>query len=825
MNIRNCKLILAALVAAVCSGAIAVEDLILAEDTTIDVASGTQAYGLLGGTGFKLTKTGAGTLTFTCVTNETVEIDVREGGIAFTLEDASAVTAKAVYHLDAAETDTMTLVSDGETTYVTQWDDANGSGRFAENAVVASGVKWMKPADERRPMLRPAYQNGLPVVDFGAFQVQSFTNELGETLGYGAAMDLSDRQTVICEAIILASETEELKNVKQTYPQVKDKDSPFVGDTATGNTYHFLRGDFVQNKYARIVLNNPNAKAQYGSLFFDGASVSPTLTGFEDGFHVLDFVPTDALTVGAIARDRSNSFGGKRVAEILLFTTALTAEDRGSVYRRLKGKWFPARIGKLTLAEGTALSLDEGVHLKTAVLDLRGGASVSGAGDLEAASIVGETESRLSFPAGGVLGTTTATYLQSLDWQNRLLKTGSGTLTVAELPSAEALVVSGGVFRVDALKNRKTWFHVDASDSTKRTDVSGSDTTYVTKLSDVDGKNRSASATTQALAWLVDPSQRRPILRSKGQNGLDIVDFGMQQVAALVDDQSKPIGYGAAMDWSECSTTMRDVFVVAGRHETTKTLAKIYTQLGSNTSAAPFVGSKSQYHFLGGSIVTSGLASPNLLYPNPNAYAHKGVVTIDGAAMPTNVNGYLTQEYPEGLHVVNFIPDVDLEGWTFARDRNNSFGGVLLGETMVFTNRVSETVRERIRKSLQVKWLASGDYPAYAYSDLVVAAGAAFELPHAELSVSGTLVPDGDVCVGKLTLVDGASVRLDVDEPESLIGTEFRLVECDVVSLDPKKVTVTGNLAEKTRVRLVAGADGLYARVKTKGAGLMLIFR
>ena len=76
MNIRNSKLILAALVAAVCFGATAVEDLILTEDTTIDVASGTQAYGLLGGTGFKLTKTGAGTVTFTCVTNETVEINV-----------------------------------------------------------------------------------------------------------------------------------------------------------------------------------------------------------------------------------------------------------------------------------------------------------------------------------------------------------------------------------------------------------------------------------------------------------------------------------------------------------------------------------------------------------------------------------------------------------------------------------------------------------------------------------------------------------------------------------------------------------------------------
>ncbi len=822
-NMLKPCMILAALAAFAPFASSATEDLVLTEDTTVNVDSGELTYGILGGTGFTLTKTGAGTLAFRCVTNATVAISIEEGCVEFAIEDASSVASSAWMHLDASDADSMTIVAEHGTNFVVRWDDSNRSGRYATNATVASGIRWMKPAEQRRPWLRDGYVNGLPVVDFGAFQVESLTNAASVTLGYGGAMDLSERSTAVAEAVIIARDTEDMLNARTVYSGLNagHRGPPFVGDTATGNTYHFLRGDYTAT-YPYIVMNNPNAKAKDGLLYLDGVSVSPTQTIFPEGFHVLDFVPNEAVTVGALARDRQHSFGGKRMAEILLFTSSLSAADRASLYRYLVGKWFPAKVGSLSIASGATLALGEGVHMAVGSVMAESGAVLTGGGDL---AISGESSAMLSFPSGATLAVESSAYLQGASWGGTLAKSGDGVLTVAELGAAESMSVLGGTLKVDALADRKSWFHADASDASWRTTEVNGAVTNVTRLSDVGGKSRYAAATTQELTWLRPASSRKPMLRHAWQNGLDIVDFGMQQVSSLLDGDSQPIGYGAAMDWSETSSSMRDVFVVAGRHESTLTLASTYTQIGNNTSAAPFVGAKGTYHFLGGAIPTSGTSWPYLLYPNPNAYAHKGAITIDGTAIATNVNGYLAQEYPGGMHVVNFIPDVNLEGATFARDRNNSFGGVLLGEAIVFTNRLSETMRGRIRRGLQVKWLASSDYPEYVLSNVTVASGAALSMPYARLSVNGALSPAGSLSVGALCLADGAVVVLDSENPEALVGTEVPVAECRTVDFDAAKVAVKGTLAEKTKVRLVKRAGGLYAKVSPKYVGMMLIYR
>lgn len=811
-------------------------DLVLTGDETIEVTEGETRYGMLGGAGHTLTKTGAGKLVFTCVSNDTVAIVVQGGTIAFELEDAAAAAAAACVHFDASDATAMDFVSENGTNYVTAWRDETGS---CTATVSSATVAWLPAAEKRRPWLRTVWQNGLPVVDFGAFQVPSFTNETGATLGYGGAFDLKPRRTDILEAIVVGAETEELKAVRTNYPQVTaaDRAAPFLGDTSE---YHFLRGDHSTVFYPEVVHPNPNARANSGALYLNNISVPPTTTKSPGVCHILDFVPDSAkpLTVGTLARERSFAFGGKRISEVFLYASALDASARNALYRHLVGKWFPAKVRSLTLADGTSVSVGSGMNFEPTSLTVTGAATVSGEGGFKPAEVGGEGlityakqnvaydastgAAAVAFPNGVVYSAAEDAYQQYAQWGGCFEKTGVGTLTLAETDAGGGkLTVSEGTVVIDVLGNRASWFHVDPSDETTMTVAEEGDVAYATKINDVNGNGRSASNTRDfsGLKWLRSAASRRPQLRRRAQNNHTVIDFGMPQVATLVDENGAGLGYGAAMDWSESLATAREILCVAGYHESVKSLRTDYPQVTSTEKATMFVGDANNYDFLGGDFSSTGKDWPYLLFSNPNARAHKGVILIDGVAMPTNASGYLSQRYPEGVHLMHAICDQDLRVGTFARDRLSSFGGVILGETLVFDKHLSALTRNRTDAALQVKWLASSDYPSYAYSDVSVAAGATLSLPYAELSVSGSLVPDGEVSVGRLALADGAEVVVNRSVPE---GTEVRLVSCGAIAADLAKVTVSGAAVAHGAIKLKARSDGLYAKAT---GGLIIIFR
>ena len=212
----------AALFAAVANAAYTfVENVSLTASQTVEynVAEGDVVeIGALSGGGGTLKKTGAGTLRINVVTTVHPTVDHREGRLAFGVSDgdySTALTALsgAWFHVDASKADTMTVVSENGTNFVTRWTDVRPTaGVYATPWEVGESENWR--AVGARPFLREAAQNGRPVVDFGPFANSAFVDGSGKALGYGAAMNWSEGCSSLYEVFIVVADTEDVKTAK-----------------------------------------------------------------------------------------------------------------------------------------------------------------------------------------------------------------------------------------------------------------------------------------------------------------------------------------------------------------------------------------------------------------------------------------------------------------------------------------------------------------------------------------------------------------------------------------------------------------------------------
>lgn len=256
------------------------------------------------------------------------------------------LSANTVLHLDASKTNTMVFTTDNGTNFVTRWNDCAGGSLYATHDATSSTLR--DDPDNRKPFFGPVKLNGLPVMDFGSAILAPVTNSAGRGLGYGAAMNLSAAQAYLAEAISVVSDTEDLKTLKSGDGKKDGMFGPaFFAAYGHSSTYG-ARGKTINGKNPAYFASDKGA----GTMYLDGSEV-PTpsnwpKTSYPDGFHVLDYIcpaATKYTRVDYLARNNqenynSNTYGGQRIAEYMLFKTAMGAEERVRVQKALRAKWF-----------------------------------------------------------------------------------------------------------------------------------------------------------------------------------------------------------------------------------------------------------------------------------------------------------------------------------------------------------------------------------------------------------------------------------------------------------------------------------------------------
>ena len=267
----------------------------------------------------------------------------------------------AVLHLDASAPGTLDLVCVNGTNFVRKWVDVRGNGAYATNHF----------DDAHMPFISPdVTQNGLPVVDFGSLKTPYNTNDVGEALGYGAAMKFNETM-VPHEGITVVSDTPDVAD--GTWSSC-DGFSSMYGMSFFSrlglNANHYqergrLRSDGAPYIYSGDGNNNPFA---YGTNIVDGVwETNPRSYALPSGFHVVEIsprAPGDYFRCTHLAAQKQTadnaSYGGQRIAEYILFKPKLIETERDCVYRAIRKKWFgeaKARTNSVVLVpEGSSYS-------------------------------------------------------------------------------------------------------------------------------------------------------------------------------------------------------------------------------------------------------------------------------------------------------------------------------------------------------------------------------------------------------------------------------------------------------------------------------------
>ena len=330
---------------------------------TIDVAAGSETViERLKGERGTIVKTGGGTLRILMMHNSKVRFDV-QGGKVFFDRQMPRVCADAFLHVDASRPDTLELEEQNGTNFVVRWNDVRGNGMFATNCL--AGPAWRTNPENRRAYISDVTQNGLPVIDFGPIMAKSHTNELGEALGYGAAMKWSETCTNAYEVYLVVSDTLDTKEINKHNSFVSSPTGSGYRGEEDGDIFHDNSNNHVWSKgsvYKNGELTDPNKHGTSGKF-----GLSP------DVFYLLGFTKSEAETSGvslnSFARDyRKEYFGGQRIAEYLVFTNRLDSVDRTAVQNYLNTKWrgFAYAVSSLTVKPGASVDFTPGVSVKLA---------------------------------------------------------------------------------------------------------------------------------------------------------------------------------------------------------------------------------------------------------------------------------------------------------------------------------------------------------------------------------------------------------------------------------------------------------------------------
>ena len=291
-----------------------------------------------------------------------------------TLELNALKNPDAYFHVDADAASTMVLEEQNGTNFVTRWNDAFGGSIYAEPSTTTFST-WLPDPGNRRPFISEEKLGGRAVVDFGALQVASHTNETGYGIGYGAAMKWSARMPERAwELITVARDTEDVKTLYGSGNVVEGElGQSFICDPDGGRCY---RGNLKNGNFPNVSQNSSqNAAIKNGVSCIDGVSIDYRAYSVPTGFHVInlqlgsgiggnevDYSPCPGWFSYSKYKTSKFALGGTKIAEYLVFPVALTNSVREDIYTALRTKWFGEaksvqKFGNLSVGTGAKLVL------------------------------------------------------------------------------------------------------------------------------------------------------------------------------------------------------------------------------------------------------------------------------------------------------------------------------------------------------------------------------------------------------------------------------------------------------------------------------------
>ena len=212
-------------------------------------------------------------------------------------------------HLDASRADTL---KQDATRHVSRWEDAEGSGNFAEQVLAA-----------KAPVLTPNLQNFLPMIDFGPMQ-----------------MNLDGR---FMELLNASQQKLKLKTIRTVFWVIKGANHLLSDE----ENCDFHRGESDAPFLA------PMWDARFagpgvfqGQTRLNGAQIDGTKTAAPNGCFLLSLITTVPVQAGNLCKDRNLRTGGQQIGEILIYDRALSDEERLATEAYLYKKWFGVPLPK-----------------------------------------------------------------------------------------------------------------------------------------------------------------------------------------------------------------------------------------------------------------------------------------------------------------------------------------------------------------------------------------------------------------------------------------------------------------------------------------------
>ena len=732
-----------------------VRELVMSEDVEVLVPAGeTNEVYVLSGGAYTLSKTGGGVLKIGDISSADVKIDVQAGELRVgDVPCSPGVVTNSVLHLDATDESTMTLQTDGDDTLVNVWRDANG------------GTHSASASKRTPPKLVRNYRNGLQVVDFGSIK----NNAPSE--GYGASMAFDARLNGLRETFSVMMYTEDV------YSKTGQA-TPIFGQTGQAA---FLANSMTADSWPYFFLyTNPNTAQAQGGLYIDGDSV-PNATRASGEMQLVSFRlsepaggGTDLALADGLAFDRSFAWGGQRIAECLLFSRALTDEERAQVNSYLTTKWFPSgawSVSQITVRSGARLT-------------------VAGTSNVAAVDISAE----------------------------------NGDFTVA-----------GGTVTVDPLSTREPWFHVDANvvdDSDvedghllKWRDVGGN------------GRYASHEATTKSWRSdpaSRKPILRTAYLN--GNSVVDFGSL-LNEGIVDSSGAGMGYGAGMRWN-ATCSTVREVLMIVSDTEDVETTKQTYPASTGVNAFVGNISTSGNQYYrpSLTTAVMYPGVI--NAVNPNTEhvwGYGHG--VAIDGVEVAATTSmgaGFHLLDFRSNADAKAgaFACDRALvygglrygEFMVFERELGDVERARISGALMAKWLNGSGYTQECCNVSVE-----AGATLRMPYANLVfngtLRIGGTIEAKSVRVAVIDA-TPDARIA-GTLDMTVPGTVRLTsaVYGPHP-VGDRFLVLRADSVTGIARKWQAAGDIVgdKMDKVVLYAGADGLYAELRRK-SGLQIVFR
>lgn len=285
----------------------------------------------------------------------------------------SEILKKAAVHLDASATATWqegSFVDNDGRTRINKWVDVHGGTTYAETWDNSGDSTPSHIKDIQPPFISPMTSStGLPLVDFGA----CVSANVG-TYGPQAVLRLHE-SVQVQEVFFVSALTDGTAVLGDTSSTAFNAADAYVftdgsGLLADGGFARFNGNRCWQN--CTWVSPHYRMVRTFDSYTADKTQLMLTNVKFGDG----NAEPVRYLASDRLYHTAGNGSGGVRLGELIIFTTALTEEERTQVTDYLMRKWFASYdhddFHVACAADGTSITVPEGRIARIGTLRVNG---------------------------------------------------------------------------------------------------------------------------------------------------------------------------------------------------------------------------------------------------------------------------------------------------------------------------------------------------------------------------------------------------------------------------------------------------------------------